>query len=130
MIVSCPSCQTRFRLAEELLGPAGRIVRCSVCRYIWFVRGSSQSETLTEPPSVELPDQGQKSDSTSLPVVVPAATVEEPVESDLATNLLVVLLIVLMLGLSLHHWNVEVRGVTEPFFDRIELLLHWGDRSD
>jgi predicted Zn finger-like uncharacterized protein len=35
MIVSCPSCSARFRVADELIGADGRLVRCGRCAYSW-----------------------------------------------------------------------------------------------
>jgi len=35
MIVSCPSCAARFRVADELIGADGRLVRCGRCAYSW-----------------------------------------------------------------------------------------------
>ncbi|WP_085900969.1 zinc-ribbon domain-containing protein [Kiloniella majae] len=36
MIVSCPECSSKFRIAPEALGDSGRKVRCSSCRHTWF----------------------------------------------------------------------------------------------
>ncbi len=36
MILTCPQCESRFRLPAELLAPDGHNVRCSVCENIWF----------------------------------------------------------------------------------------------
>jgi predicted Zn finger-like uncharacterized protein len=35
MIVACPSCTTRFRVAEPELRPNGRRLRCGACGHIW-----------------------------------------------------------------------------------------------
>lgn len=36
MIVSCPECSSKFRIASDALGDSGRKVRCSSCRHTWF----------------------------------------------------------------------------------------------
>lgn len=35
MILTCPSCGTRYNLTEAQLGPAGRKVRCTACKTTW-----------------------------------------------------------------------------------------------
>lgn len=35
MIITCPSCSARFRVADEQIGPEGRVVRCGRCAYSW-----------------------------------------------------------------------------------------------
>ena len=42
MIITCPSCATRYEIAPKNLGPAGRMVRCTNCSHRWFV---TQDET-------------------------------------------------------------------------------------
>jgi predicted Zn finger-like uncharacterized protein len=37
MIISCESCQARFRLADEKLKPGGTRVRCSKCQHVFTV---------------------------------------------------------------------------------------------
>ena len=36
MIITCPECQSQYRLADETLGSAGKDVRCTTCRHTWF----------------------------------------------------------------------------------------------
>ncbi|MEQ8165253.1 MAG: DUF3426 domain-containing protein [Alphaproteobacteria bacterium] len=35
MIVTCPACQTRFRLDERAVGPSGRRLKCGRCQHVW-----------------------------------------------------------------------------------------------
>jgi predicted Zn finger-like uncharacterized protein len=37
MIITCPSCATRYEIPPKNLGPAGRMVRCTNCGHRWFV---------------------------------------------------------------------------------------------
>jgi predicted Zn finger-like uncharacterized protein len=36
VILVCPSCQTRYLVADTAIGPAGRQVRCAACKHSWF----------------------------------------------------------------------------------------------
>lgn len=60
MIITCPSCQTRYRVQPESLGRTGRTVRCSGCSEVWFAEAPHPAE---EPPPLPPP----------VPPTVPAA---------------------------------------------------------
>lgn len=49
MIVTCNSCQTRFRIPDDRVGPKGARVRCSRCQALFLVRRE-------EPPPLALPE--------------------------------------------------------------------------
>ncbi len=53
MIVTCPSCQTRYRAEPEALSRRGGKVRCNVCAHVWTVQ--DEAVALTEPVSEPAP---------------------------------------------------------------------------
>jgi predicted Zn finger-like uncharacterized protein len=44
MILTCPSCQTRYVVPDSAIGPGGRKVRCAGCRHSWFQEGAPAAE--------------------------------------------------------------------------------------
>lgn len=44
MIITCPNCSSRFRLNADLLGDAGRNVKCAKCSHGWFADPSALAE--------------------------------------------------------------------------------------
>jgi len=42
MIIICPSCQTRFRLASDRIGPSGARIRCSACKAVFRLAPSGE----------------------------------------------------------------------------------------
>ena len=48
MILTCPECATRFKVADDAIGPNGRTVRCSQCATTWFVAAEPDTLSLDE----------------------------------------------------------------------------------
>lgn len=46
MILTCPECGARYRLADTAIPPAGRTVQCASCKHSWFEPGTD-----TPPPA-------------------------------------------------------------------------------
>ena len=72
MILSCPSCKTRYIVPDSAIGPTGRRVRCANCRFSW----------VQDPPALDLDTAPSPEESArELPVpppTVPAPRAQEP----------------------------------------------------
>jgi predicted Zn finger-like uncharacterized protein len=57
MILTCPSCQTRYVVPDSAIGVTGRKVRCAGCRHSWFQDppGSAPAAAAPEPPAFAAP---------------------------------------------------------------------------
>ncbi|MBL4854624.1 MAG: zinc-ribbon domain-containing protein [Robiginitomaculum sp.] len=53
MILTCPDCATRFKIADDAIGPNGRTVRCSQCSTTWFVAAEPDVLALDEAERLE-----------------------------------------------------------------------------
>lgn len=73
MIVTCPSCQTRYRIDPATLGEKGRSVRCASCGNRWFVEPFTRAaETVPTPAAPPRPR----------PVAVPDPAAEDRHDGD------------------------------------------------
>lgn len=71
MLLVCPSCRTRYVVADSAIGPAGRQVRCANCRHSWFQDGPKS----VAPPQLDLPS-----------AVAPAPVPSEPDPTEAKTS--------------------------------------------
>lgn len=70
MIISCPECETKFAVADAVLGERGRKVRCFKCGYAWHQM----------PEGVVAPAAAPRRPAQQ-PLMPPTATVDEPAMS-------------------------------------------------
>ena len=80
MIVTCPSCATRYDLPDHVLGSDGRLVKCATCGSSWQAEGNLPSRTpdlgSARPSHLREPDEieGQaKPESKQIPKPAPKA---------------------------------------------------------
>lgn len=67
MIIQCPDCKARFRLAEEKVSPEGTRVRCTKCQNVFVVTPPAQPDTPREPVAkVPDPFEDQAFDSVDM----------------------------------------------------------------
>ena len=58
MIVTCPTCDTRYRVRDqEFAGSTGRTVRCANCGHVWYETGAARQKS-----AAGITDQGALAD--------------------------------------------------------------------
>jgi len=55
MIITCPECNARYRLADDAIPSGGRSLRCASCAHRWFEAGAERAPAASPPeaPPVE-----------------------------------------------------------------------------
>ena len=52
MIITCPSCQKKFKLDNNLLPENGRTLQCGSCDYKWFFKKDDKDVIVEKPPEL------------------------------------------------------------------------------
>ncbi|WP_291298385.1 zinc-ribbon domain-containing protein [Elioraea sp.] len=68
MIIECPRCTSRYEVADGLIGPAGKSVRCAKCSNVWLARPVGEADTAPPPQWPEAPQRAGGSFPTEIPV--------------------------------------------------------------
>jgi predicted Zn finger-like uncharacterized protein len=68
MIITCPSCQTRYKVEPVQFGPKGRRVRCTGCAHVWTEEPARDLPKVLPPvvPLDQEPDLGTTEDPPSV----------------------------------------------------------------
>ena len=73
MIVTCTGCRTRFRVADEKVGPKGARLRCTRCKAVFSVPGPGEIAPASPTPSPATPPP-----ATPVPAITPSALPQDP----------------------------------------------------
>lgn len=57
MIIECPRCASRYEVADGLIGPAGKSVRCAKCSNVWLAKAVDAAEAVPPPQWPEPPQR-------------------------------------------------------------------------
>jgi predicted Zn finger-like uncharacterized protein len=85
MLISCPICAARYLVADTVIGPGGRRVRCAACKHVWhqtaaqedgkrdIVRAASKPATPQPvvPPTSFYPRAGEEASAKPTPAQAP-----------------------------------------------------------
>ena len=67
MIIECPRCASRYEVADGLIGPAGKSVRCAKCSNVWLAKPVAEAEAVPPPQWPEPPQRAGGSFPTEIP---------------------------------------------------------------
>jgi len=85
MLIECPRCTARYEVADALIGPSGKSVRCAKCGTVWL---AGRSPVAAADPPLQWPEPPRRPEGAEAPAPVPppttpAAPREEPALEEL-----------------------------------------------
>jgi predicted Zn finger-like uncharacterized protein len=81
MIASCPSCATRFEVADAKLAPSGRKVKCGKCGHVWLQRPDGSTAAVAAPAAPRPADSPAPAAVAAPAAAAPAPAASEPAAS-------------------------------------------------
>jgi predicted Zn finger-like uncharacterized protein len=132
MILICPECATRYRLADGAVGPAGRTVRCKACGHRWHA--TQESVAAAEAAAAQIEPATEAAPPVAPPEPVEPAPLPPPIASrppgtyDRASGavawLLLALLVLVLAAFYLgRNQVVEAFPSLAPIYQRIGLRV-------
>lgn len=111
MILTCPECGARYRLADDAIPPAGRSVQCASCKHSWF-EAAPQRAAVAQP----APPPAPAPSPVPIPYPSPSPEPEVPQRSHWLWTLaaLVTGLVLTVLAASVWRADLSALGVPVP----------------
>ena len=83
MIITCPACQKKFKLDNNLLPENGRNLQCGSCDYKWFFKENDKEEIVEKPLEINLTkDEVVDEIKDNLETTLPQNTQENQIVDD------------------------------------------------
>lgn len=82
MILTCPSCSTRYVVKDGAIPPGGRKVRCASCKHSWHQDPETPVAMPTEEESQQAPSENEAPQGDAAPSVQPDEPVMDQPESE------------------------------------------------
>jgi len=87
MNLTCPSCDTTFRVDPALIGPAGRRVRCGSCGHDWHQARPAESDSQAEPQAQAEPEAAPSDSDAEPEAAIPSLGPATEAEGDATVDI-------------------------------------------
>ncbi len=105
MIITCPKCDTNFKINISQIGKEGKKVKCSKCSYIWTQMPAAKKHKEKIEPMVEKPKQIEEfKERANLPMVVQQKEASSP-------NGIMLLMLVFIVFLLLNLFPQSIKNI-------------------